>query len=120
MIQIFGIAGRIFHSVKPIRDELYRRFVKNNFPCAACKAWWGIDPCHTGPHGIGQKACDLTVIPLCRKCHRLFDADPIGFAAKHNLDVPLIIRTCRELYFITYPNRKPPGSEEAELARKEA
>jgi hypothetical protein len=65
-----------------MRDEAYKRWIKT-WPCLGCGKRWGIDPCHTGPHGTGQKASDLTCIPLCRKCHREFDADPRGFEARH-------------------------------------
>src|ERR1700692_318581 len=107
MHQLYGIAGSIFHSVKPIRDALYRRFVKS-FPCCACKAWWGIDPCHTGVHSDGKKGDDTKCIALCRSCHRAFDASPVKFAAKHHLDVEALIRMYQELYALQFPNRKPP------------
>jgi hypothetical protein len=70
--------GPIYRSTKPVRDPNYTRYVKQ-FPCVGCRRTWGIDPCHCGPHGLSQKASDLTVIPLCRACHRLFDADPKTF-----------------------------------------
>jgi hypothetical protein len=117
---IYGIAGKLFHSVKPFRDELYKRFVKT-FPCCACGVWWNIDPCHTGPHSHGAKGCDLRCIPLCRRCHNAFDRNPIQFAAAHNMDVAGLIQTYRELYSITFPERKQPGMEgAAEAVRREA
>jgi hypothetical protein len=87
----------IYRAQKPVRDPLYRRFIKRS-PCVACLKTWGVDPCHTGPHGTGQKACDLKCIPLCRKCHDAFDADPYGFASKHKLDVPALIARFNKFY----------------------
>lgn len=86
---------------KPVRDPEYRRFVKQ-FPCVGCKRTWMIDPAHCGPHGIGQKACDLTVIPLCRKCHDLFDAAPADFAAARHLDIPALQRMFQRFYAIKH------------------
>ncbi len=80
------VPGQIYRATKPVRDAKYRQFVKR-FPCIGCGQTWGIDPMHTGPHGLGQKSCDLTVLPGCRNCHQEFDADPRGFALEHGLDV---------------------------------
>jgi hypothetical protein len=82
---------------KPVRDAEYRRFIKR-LPCAACLKTWWIDPAHTGPHGTSQKACDLTCIPLCRRCHDLYDANPRQFAERHQLDIPALIRRFKEFY----------------------
>jgi len=60
--------GTLYQGSKPIRDAEYRRFIKR-LPCVGCDKTWWIDPAHTGPHGTGQKSCDLTCIPLCRPCH---------------------------------------------------
>lgn len=79
--------GPVYRATKPVRDAKYRQFVKR-FPCIGCGQGWGIDPMHTGPHGLGQKSCDLTVLPGCRKCHQEFDADPRAWAEKHGVDVP--------------------------------
>jgi hypothetical protein len=54
--------GKIYRTHQPIRDDEYRRFIKS-LPCVGCLKTWWVDPAHTGPHGIGQKACDLTCIP---------------------------------------------------------
>lgn len=88
----------IYRAEKPVRDPEYRRFIKR-LPCSACLKTWGIDPAHTGPHGIAQKACDLKCIPLCRKCHNAFDSDPRGFADIHNLDIPRLIARFNQFYF---------------------
>jgi len=90
--------GQMYQGAKPVRDPEYRRFIKR-LPCVACLKTWGIDPCHSGPHGIGQKACDLTCIPFCRRCHDLYDANPIAFTERHHLDIPALIRRLNEFYF---------------------
>jgi hypothetical protein len=92
MSELFQVnPGQLYHGQKPIRDPEHRRFVKSH-PCAACGQTWGVDPCHTGPHGTSQKACDLTVIPLCRKCHDKFDDNPREFAEANDLDIPALIQ----------------------------
>ncbi len=90
--------GRIYRAQRPVRDPLYRRYVKR-FPCIGCGRTWGIDPMHTGPHGLGQKSCDLTVLPGCRKCHEEFDADPRGFAEKKGLDIAALVEKFNGMYF---------------------
>jgi hypothetical protein len=117
---LHGIAGAMYRIARPVRDPLYTRFVKS-FSCCACAGRWQVDPAHTGPHSHGKKGCDTRVIALCRTCHRAFDASPLQFAAKHNLDVEELIRTYRELYLVEFPERRPPASEGGEaIARREA
>ena len=89
--------GPLYQGAKPIRDLEYLRFIKR-LPCVACLKTWWIDPAHTGPHGTGQKACDLTCIPLCRRCHDLFDANPHQFAERHYLDIPALIEMFQHFY----------------------
>jgi hypothetical protein len=91
----------IYKSEPLVRDPNYTRYVKQ-FPCVGCKRKWGIDPAHVGPHGTGQKASDLTVIPLCRACHRLFDSNPIAFAESKRLDIPALQRMFRRFYRLKY------------------
>ena len=99
MADLFEIRPRpIYRAEKPVRDREYRRYVKQH-PCVACRKTWRVDPCHTGPHGIGQKACDLKCIPLCRTCHDLYDADPQGFARENGLNVALIVARLNRAYF---------------------
>ena len=81
----------IYQRGKPTRDAGYRRFVKQ-FACVACGGTRLVDPAHTGPHALGQKADDMGVLPACRKCHDEFDADPRAFIDLYNLDVPALIR----------------------------
>jgi hypothetical protein len=96
--QLFQIATTpIYKAEKPIRNPAYRRFVKR-FACIGCGATRGIDPMHTGSHGLSQKGCDMKVLPGCRKCHDAFDADPRGFAARHHLNIPAQIRKFNRLW----------------------
>jgi hypothetical protein len=98
MQQAFQIAQKgIYRAEKPVRDAEYRRFIKR-LPCVACLKTWNVDPAHTGPHGMAQKSSDLTCIPLCRKCHDAFDADPRGFAEQQKLDVPALIARLNRFY----------------------
>jgi hypothetical protein len=87
----------IYRAEKPVRNALYKRFVKG-FACAACDSTRCVDPAHTGSHGLSQKSADRLVIPLCRKCHDLFDADPRGFAKEKGLDVAAEIEKFNTLW----------------------
>lgn len=89
--------GPMYAGSKPARDPQYLRYIKR-LPCVACLKTWQIDPAHTGPHGTSQKASDYTAIPLCRKCHREFDAAPAAFAEKHHFDVPALIQMFNRFY----------------------
>ncbi len=71
---------------KPLQNRLYRKFV-SQFPCCACGQNWWIDPAHTGPRGRGQKASDLDVIPLCRKCHDEYHKGHADFLIRHSIDL---------------------------------
>ena len=94
----YGIRSEIrYRPAKPARDPEYRRWVKR-LPCAACGRTWGIDPAHTGPHGLGQKSSDLKCIPLCRRCHDAFDAAPQEFAEQHQIEVPVLIQRLNRVY----------------------
>lgn len=89
--------GALYHAHKPVRDPQYLKYIKL-LPCLACLKTWGIDPCHTGPHGTGQKSCDLSAIPLCRKHHREFDANPVKFAERFKLDIPALMQMFNSFY----------------------
>lgn len=89
--------GMLYQGTKPVRDPEYRRFIKR-LPCVVCLKTWWIDPCHTGPHGVGQKSCDYTCIPLCRVHHQEFDQCQWKFAWKHKLDIPALITMFRHFY----------------------
>lgn len=87
----------IYKAEKPIRDPQYKRFIKR-LPCVACLKTWGVDPCHTGSHGLSTKSSDLSCIPLCRKCHDAFDADPRGFVARERIDIAALITKFNRFY----------------------
>jgi hypothetical protein len=89
--------GPLYQRSKPVRDPEYKRFIKR-LPCVGCGRTWGIDPMHTGPHALNQKASDLDVLPGCRRCHNEFDADPHGFAERKHLNIPALIRRFNEFY----------------------
>ena len=98
MSTIFQVRpGPVYRAEKPVRDPEYRRFIKR-LPCAACGRTWQVDPCHTGAHGMSQKASDLSCIPLCRTCHREYDAAPCAFAETHALDVRMLITKLNQFY----------------------
>lgn len=54
---------------KPVRNRAYRAFVRSQ-PCLACGQTWRIEAAHTEPHGLQQKASDLSVVQLCECDHR--------------------------------------------------
>ena len=89
--------GQMYQKSTPVRDREYLRFIKR-LPCVSCLRTWWIDPAHTGPHGIGQKASDLDTIPLCRRCHNDYDANPHQFAERHHLDIPALIQMFNSFY----------------------
>ena len=79
-----------------MRDPNYLRFIRS-LPSAVS----GRGPCqaaHTGPHGLGQKSSDLSCIPLTRREHAEYDANPRGFAEKHGLDIPALITRLNATY----------------------
>lgn len=95
---IYGIRSEIrYWPCKPVRDPQYCRWLKR-LPCAACGRSWGVDPAHTGPHGLSQKASDRNCIPLCRRCHDAFDAAPQEFAEQHQLEIPALIERLNQDY----------------------
>ena len=82
---------------KPVRDEAYLRFVRS-LP-SAVSGRYGCDAAHTGPHGIGTKASDLSAIPLTRQEHRdLHKIGPRAFAEKHRLDVAALVARLNGAY----------------------
>ena len=89
--------GPLYSGSTPARDREYLRYIKS-CPCVACGQSWWVDPAHTGPHALGQKASDYDTIPLCRECHRDFDTNPVKFAEAHKLDLPALIQMFRSLY----------------------
>ncbi|HAY0338491.1 TPA: DUF968 domain-containing protein [Escherichia coli] len=80
---------------KPQREEMpvYTRWVKTQ-KCMTCGTQ-ADDPHHIIGHGlggIGTKADDLFVIPLCRKCHNELHAGVKDFEEKHGSQLLLLIR----------------------------
>lgn len=83
--------GPLYKAVKPVRDEDYKRFIRQ-LPCLICLKQWGTEAAHTGDHGIGQKASDLSCIPLCVKHHRrapdsYHKLGRVRFEARHKLNI---------------------------------
>jgi len=61
-----------------------------------CRATRAVEAAHTGPHGLGQKASDLSAIPLCRRHHRTGDDSyhrlgPRKFAEVHQLNIRALV-----------------------------
>lgn len=71
----------------------YTRWVKSQ-QCSCCNNP-ADDPHHLighGQGGMGTKAHDLFVIPLCRAHHDELHADPVAFEAKHGDQLTLLFR----------------------------
>ncbi|EGO3701926.1 TPA: DUF968 domain-containing protein [Escherichia coli] len=80
---------------KPQREEMpvYTRWVKTQ-KCMTCGNQ-ADEPHHIIGHGLGgmgTKADDLFVIPLCRKCHNELHAGVKDFEEKHGSQLLLLIR----------------------------
>lgn len=86
----------VLHS-QPFRSYPYRRWIKS-LP-SAVSGQYGCDPCHTGPHAFGEKADDLTCIPLTRSEHEAYDRNPEAFCNKHGLDVPALVKRLNRIWF---------------------
>ena len=74
-------------------NEKYTRWVKTQ-PCACCGKP-ADDPHHLighGQGGMGTKAHDLFVLPLCRKHHDELHADTVAFDEKYGSQLELIFR----------------------------
>lgn len=74
-------------------NEKYTRWVKAQ-PCACC-GMQADDPHHLighGQGGMGTKAHDLWVLPLCRKHHDELHADTVAFEEKYGSQLELIFR----------------------------
>lgn len=74
-------------------NEKYTRWVKAQ-PCACCGKQ-ADDPHHLighGQGGMGTKAHDLWVLPLCRKHHDELHADTVAFEEKYGSQLELIFR----------------------------
>lgn len=74
-------------------NEKYTRWVKTQ-PCACCGKP-ADDPHHLIGHGqcgMGTKAHDLFVLPLCRKHHDELHADTVAFEERYGSQLELIFR----------------------------
>ncbi|ELY4660396.1 DUF968 domain-containing protein [Cronobacter sakazakii] len=74
-------------------NEKYTRWVKAQ-QCACCNQQ-ADDPHHLigyGQGGMGTKAHDLFVLPLCRKHHDELHRDPVAFEEKYGSQLELIFR----------------------------
>lgn len=74
-------------------NDKYTRWVKSQ-QCSCCNNP-ADDPHHLighGQGGMGTKAHDLFVIPLCRAYHDELHADPVAFEAKHGDQLVLLFR----------------------------
>jgi len=96
--KLMGIASRALYSAAPpVRDESYRRWIRS-WPCIACATRRGIEAAHTGPHGIGQKASDLSCIPLCHAHHAEMHQGVRAFEAQYSVDVPQIVAEFNQIW----------------------
>jgi len=90
VIQPMGIKSEgMYCGGKPVRSPKYLAFIRRQ--ASVVSGFGGCDACHCGAHAIGQKSSDLTCLPMTRKEHDQFDADPRGFALLHGLDIPALI-----------------------------
>ncbi|MCL8662943.1 DUF968 domain-containing protein, partial [Salmonella enterica subsp. enterica serovar Enteritidis] len=74
-------------------NERYTRWVKSQ-PCACCGKQ-ADDPHHLighGQGGMGTKAHDLFVLPLCRTHHNELHADTVAFEERYGSQLELIFR----------------------------
>lgn len=69
-VQAFEVKSRaMYHGVPPVRDREYLAFIRK-LCCVVCGSYRLVEAAHFGPHGMGQRASDLDVLPLCLKHHR--------------------------------------------------
>jgi hypothetical protein len=94
--EVRPLFGATYQRGKPVRSPKYLAFIRRQASVVSGRG--GCDPCHTGPHGAGQKSADLSAIPLTRREHDQFDADPRGFEARHGLDVASLVLKFNQLW----------------------
>lgn len=101
---VFGIAVPVkpYGRSKPVRDREYLKFVRG-LPCLVCCSVRRIEAAHFGPHGLGQKASDLSAIPLCqlhdrKGPHSIHALGPVRFQEQHRLDIPAMIEKLNQFY----------------------
>lgn len=94
--EVRALFGDRYQRGRPVRSPKYLAFIRRQ--ASVVSGLGGCDPCHTGPHGAGQKSSDLSAIPLTRREHDQFDADPQGFAELHGLDIQSLILKLNALF----------------------
>jgi len=58
---------------RPLRSEKHRRLVAS-MPCCECETEIGIQAAHANySKGMGIKACDSQIFPMCQTCHQWLD-----------------------------------------------
>lgn len=87
---------------KRARDMDYMAWVKT-LPCLACGAKAPSEAAHTGPRGLGQKAPDSQVIPLCAEDHRtgrnaLDRIGPAAFQKMYSIDFAGVVADLNRRY----------------------
>jgi hypothetical protein len=82
----------------PARNAKYRAWVRS-LPCLVRRCQWKAEAAHTGPHALGQKASDYSVVPLCIRHHREGPRalDKIGRMKFEKIHRVSIERTVKEL-----------------------
>jgi len=82
----------MFQKLKPWRSEPYLDWIRSR-PCLACDSQPPAEPHHIigvgGMSGMGMKAPDWAVIPLCRECHNEMHDEPGTWFAQWQM----IVRT---------------------------
>lgn len=63
-----GLGAAVPRPRARFRSPLYLTHVRA-LPCLSCAAPGPSDAHHSGSRGVGQKADDFSVVPLCRRCH---------------------------------------------------
>ena len=93
-----GVAERpLYISAPPVRDENYRRWIRS-WPCIVCATRRAIEAAHTGPHGVGQKASDLSCIPLCQQHHADLHRGVLDFQERHGIDISDVVAMFQALW----------------------
>ncbi len=89
----------------PERSQAYLRWVASTRYCAVCGPKADrVDPHHwsvpgLSPRGVGTKASDYSVVPLCSTHHREFhQRGAAAFASAHNLDPTVVIEALLRIW----------------------
>jgi hypothetical protein len=96
--KLMGVASRaVYQQAPPVRDEAYKRWIRSQ-PCVVCGTRRRIEAAHTGPHGIGQKASDLSCLPLCADQHAEMHQGVQDFQERHGIDIPDVVAMFNALW----------------------